>query len=353
MRFSSLVAAAVVLCGTSAFAQAPHIVNAALQERAVAGPLEPFFQGLVRQQSKPAWIGYSVPVVPGHRAGCWGTGDLHTPSSPYYLEGRPASATGAGDRAVRLEGDATVLVLFRVEKEQVGTIAIFSPECELDAGGLPFFVLTGVVPADSVHLLTTFARGDNANGPAARTAMTAMALHADPSADTALEQLVAPSQPLDIRKRAAFWLGVARADKGFEILRAAVDHDPSAEFRKEATFALSQSPVAAAIDALIAMARADGDASVRGQALFWLAQKAGKKAAGVITDAIANDPDTQVKERAVFALSQLPKEEGVPLLINVARSNRNPRVRERAMFWLGQSKDPRAVAFFEEVLKAK
>ena len=52
----------------------------------------------------------------------------------------------------------------------------------------------------------------------------------------------------------------------------------------------------------------------------------------------------------MFALSQLPKDQGVPKLIHVARTNRNKEVRKDAMFWLGQSNDPRALAFFEEVL---
>lgn len=50
-------------------------------------------------------------------------------------------------------------------------------------------------------------------------------------------------------------------------------------------------------------------------------------------------------------MSQLPKDEGVPLLIKVARTNANPSVRKQAMFWLGQSRDPRAIDFFEEILK--
>ena len=41
----------------------------------------------------------------------------------------------------------------------------------------------------------------------------------------------------------------------------------------------------------------------------------------------------------------------MPLLINVARTNANPAVRKQAMFWLGQSKDPRALEFFDSVLK--
>ena len=58
-----------------------------------------------------------------------------------------------------------------------------------------------------------------------------------------------------------------------------------------------------------------------------------------------------MKKKAVFALSQLPKDEGVPLLIKVAETHRSYEVRKQAMFWLGQSQDPRALAFFEAVLK--
>ena len=59
-----------------------------------------------------------------------------------------------------------------------------------------------------------------------------------------------------------------------------------------------------------------------------------------------------MKKKAVFALSQLPKDEGVPLLIKRgARPTRSYEVRKQAMFWLGQSQDPRALAFFEDVLK--
>ena len=84
--------------------------------------------------------------------------------------------------------------------------------------------------------------------------------------------------------------------------------------------------------------------------MFWLSQKAGQNAATAIADAIENDPETDVKKKAVFALSQLPKDQGVPKLIAVARKNRNKEVRKDAMFWLGQSNDPRALAFFEELL---
>jgi HEAT repeat protein len=88
---------------------------------------------------------------------------------------------------------------------------------------------------------------------------------------------------------------------------------------------------------------------VRGNALFWVAQRAGDRAVGTITQAL-DDPETEIRKKAVFALSQLPKDEGVPKLIEVARSHRDAAVRKQAIFWLGQSRDPRALAFFEQVL---
>ena len=98
-------------------------------------------------------------------------------------------------------------------------------------------------------------------------------------------------------------------------------------------------------------ARDDRRPFVRSQALFWLSQRAGQQAVGAIRNAVDNDPETEVKRKAVFALSQLPKDEGVPLLIDIARNNGNREVKKQAMFWLGQSKDPRAISFFEQVLK--
>jgi len=53
----------------------------------------------------------------------------------------------------------------------------------------------------------------------------------------------------------------------------------------------------------------------------------------------------------VFALSQLPKDEAVPELLHVAQTNPDPAVRKDAIFWLGQTHDPRALAYFEQILE--
>ena len=107
---------------------------------------------------------------------------------------------------------------------------------------------------------------------------------------------------------------------------------------------------AAASAAILDLAK-NGAPRLRQRALFWIARRAESQAAGIITQAIDNDPDAEVKKQAVSALSQLPRDEGIPLLIKLARSHTNPVVRKQAMQWLGQSNDPRALSFFEEVLR--
>jgi len=90
---------------------------------------------------------------------------------------------------------------------------------------------------------------------------------------------------------------------------------------------------------------------VRTQAVFWLGHAAGEAATRDLADLVGDDAlDRDIREHAVFALSQQPRDVGVPALLQIARTNRDPDVRRKAFFWLGQTRDPRALALFEEVL---
>ena len=336
----------------------PRIENARLEKRAVTEPLVAAVKRWTDQAAQPQWLGYAVPQIAGDRSICCGNysdsggnGCATCRLETGHNEGATTSHEPGTDR---LEGPRYLLVLFRAEDKRVTKIRIASEDCTLDAGGLPFLWLTGVKPSDSVDLLQSFVTGkDFDSGEENRTnhgALTAIALHADPAADRALQSFVQPSQPEALRRQTAFWLGQARGAAGLRVLQQMAKSDPSADVRAHVTFALSVSHEPGALEEMIRMAHSDGSTHVRGQALFWLAHKAGQKAVGAITGAIADDPDTEVKKKAVFALSQLPKDEGVPKLIEVAQTNRNREVRKQAMFWLGQSNDPRALAFFEQVL---
>ena len=170
--------------------------------------------------------------------------------------------------------------------------------------------------------------------------------------DRAVQQIrvASPECPLDIGGLTLHWLTGVRATDSINWLATLVTGDPSRKVANSATMAIALHEGTQATDRLIALARDGKSGDVRGTALFWVAQRAGDKAVGTINQAL-EDPETEVRKKAVFALSQLPKDEGVPKLIDVARNHRDAAVRRQAMFWLGQSRDPRALAFFEQVLR--
>jgi hypothetical protein len=313
--------AALLLGVRLAAAQPPTIVNTTLTTRTIGASLDRELAAAVAATTDATWFAWSVPSSDtGRGPCCWsGSDDEYLRCGCQLEEGRAArtsgtaGATGAAGEAgtastagsagvaaapgarpgpVRLEGSRRLVVLARVENRAIQKFAAYSADCDLDAGGRPVVWLEGVKPSDSVAYLATSVNDTAAVQSSGRTSrivdtqLLALSLHADPGA----------------------------------------------------------------IPALIQLAKAAPVAHVRSQSLFWLAQRAGAKVLSTITGAIENDPDTEVKVRAVFALSQLPKDESVPLLIGLARANKNPQVRKQAMFWLGQSKDPRALAFFEEIL---
>jgi HEAT repeat protein len=347
----------------------PQVENAQVQTRAVAGTLAASVADWEKSNAEASWIGYAVDASPGNRNNCWGdyTNSSDSQCGTCRLEnsGEHSSShatvneTNSTNQVVKLEGSSQLLILLRVRDHQIGKIQLASENCTLDARGLHFTWLTGVKPADSVSFLSGQVRAGNTRGESsgkheddsvAKQALTAIALHAAPEAEAALESFTAPTYPEELRKHAAFWLGAARGKEGVAALQKMAHTDPSSEIRAHVAFALFVSKEPGALNEMIRMAHEDESAHVRSQALFWLAQKAGKRAMNAIDAAIQDDPDTEVKKKAVFALSQLPKDEGVPKLIQVAETNRNPAVRKQAMFWLGQSNDPRALQFFEKVL---
>ncbi|MGH9702280.1 MAG: HEAT repeat domain-containing protein [Candidatus Acidiferrales bacterium] len=367
-RFLASLIPAILLVAIQAAAQTPRVSNAKMETRSAAVGLAQAFQSIVAGQASPAWIGYAVPAVSPDRQICCfdsyannfdgnnGCGICRLEKSSGEINMNNRDSGGTGGDTVKLEGPRNIFILFRVSDKRVEKIRLLSDDCQLDAGGLPLIWLTGAPPAESVALLAPIAQqapdeDSNHGSRVSQQALAAIALTGDPAADKALGSFAAPNQPEHLREKAAFWLGSARGKEGYEILKRMAHDDSSDRVREKVTFALSLSRQPEAVEEMIRMAKSDSSSRVRGQALFWLGQKAGKKAVAAISDAIENDPETEVKKKAVFALSQLPRDEAVPKLIEVAQSNRNREVRKQAMFWLGQSNDPRALAFFEDVLE--
>ncbi len=335
----------------------PQVNNGKVELRDAKAGLAPEVEAWVKASPQPRWLGYAVPSADHDRQACcnnYGSWNDRTCGTCRLEDGERGTNINLRGNGVKLEGPNDLVVLFRAANGKLGTIRVVSADCVLDAGGLPFTWLNNVNPAESVKLLESRVDPkefeERGHEKLSRSALTAIALHDDATADQALAQFTASDKPEGMRREAAFWAAEARGATGVQLLKRMAKDDPSSEVRAHVAFALSVSRESNAVDEMIRMAHEDLSAHVRGQALFWIAQKAGNKAASTITGAIENDPDTEVKKKAVFALSQMPKDEGVPKLIQVAQNNRNREVRKQAMFWLGQSNDPRALEFFEKVL---
>jgi hypothetical protein len=327
--------------------QPPKVINAQFHTEPVGAGLSATV-GRFQHSNGPLWLGYEVAAVPRTRFSvCSGDGNSMDDGccGVYRLEDSDNSfRTSDSNQAAQTNID----VLVRIDHGVVDKVRFVGTGCRVDAGGLPFTWITGVQPDDSVAWLSGLVTaGDKRH---AHQALTAIAMHETVKATIALAGFASSSNPLWLREKAAFWLGAGRGHDGLlELEKLANDSDP--EFRKKLAFDFSVNHDPAAVDDLIRLAKSDTDTRVREQAIFWVAQKAGKKAVATLKDAVENDPELAVKKKAVFALSQLPKDEAVPDLLHVAQTNTDAAVRKEAIFWLGQTHDPRALAYFEQILE--
>src|SRR6266542_4811994 len=247
----------------AAAAQPARLANARLEPRPVTGGLQMSFRALAAGQESPAWVAWMVPTPGIHHMCCYGSmGDLESGpcSGRCFLEseGRNVTFVNSDDGdCVERSGSSQMLVLLRLEARAPERLRTFSSDCTLDAGGLQVFWLSEVRPSESVALLQTFVGNSSLARKHWKTgepALSAIALHDDPSADAALERFAAPGNSETLRKKAFFWLGNARHRRGYEVLRTLARKEEGEDMRRHLTFALSQSKVPEATETLMEMA---------------------------------------------------------------------------------------------------
>jgi hypothetical protein len=205
---------------------------------------------------------------PGSNSCCW-----HDQARGCSLEsdhGVTANTRGRGtSRPVKLEGSSEIAILFRVVRGDVEKINVFSIDCELDAGGLPFVWLTGVGAGESAAVLRE---------AAPKGALVALALQGGKEAETALIALARTSETGHQRGEALFWLAQRASDKAVGAISQAIEEDPDTGVKKQAVFALSQLPKDEGVPKLIEVARSNRNPAVRKQAFFWLGQSGDPRA---------------------------------------------------------------------------
>jgi hypothetical protein len=243
-----------IFAAVCAWAQQPQVENSRLEARTFTGSLASELSTLSASSGAgPHWVAWSEPIIPGrHGDMCWSNGD-----------NQDEHATGA---PMRLEGQTSLLVLVRMENGQVDQIRIASLDCRFDGGGLPFYWLKTVSPAESVNWLKAQVGGKHPD-----TAILAISLHAGPAADRAVIDAAKNDKDARVRSRALFWLAQKAANKqAQDAIGNAVLNDPDRGVK--AVFALKQLPEDQGVPMLINVAKNNPDPAVRKKAMFWLGQ---------------------------------------------------------------------------------
>ncbi len=268
MRAIALSLAIAVSASAGAAQQPqPRVINGRVVPQAASPNLEAAFQRLVAAQKEPAWIGYSVPTIhDSTRRLCCGGDTWISDGVMRTAQGAPLPNQGP----IRLEGPESMVVLYRVENSAVQKVRIFSPDCELDAGGRTIHWLDQVNGAESVKLLSTFV--PSGTEQLRSGALSAIAMHSDEQSVPALFRFARQDPSARVRGDALFWVAQKAGERAAAEITSAIDNDPDTEVKKRAVFALSQLPKDEGIPLLIKVAKTNRNPAVRKQAMFWLGQ---------------------------------------------------------------------------------
>lgn len=311
----------------------------------------------------PVWMVWRVPMVAGDRELCSSFyDDRNVYARGYMMDWAPPGTGGAMGMPqvappkgpVPLEAGTSLLVLVRTIEGSVERVRTLADDCPIDAGGRTVNWLGAITPAESLRFLESLTRSDRADRfsmeskrNTARAALTAISLHRDPAADAMLDRMAATG---DLRQQAAQALASTRGAHGFSTVQklAAAEREP--EMRRILVGALGQTRETGTPEALRPYLR-DADAAIRAEAIYWFAQRGGPAVIGELTKLVEAETNDNVRRRGVSGLSRLPANDSIPALLQLARSSPNAVVRKEAVTALSRSKDPRAMAYMEELIK--
>jgi HEAT repeat protein len=301
------------------------------------------------------WIAWRVPMTAGDRDLCSTWSDDRSTVRGMALEpidsGRPSVQPSGGP--VVLEAASTLVIFARASGGDIERLRLVSAACPVDAGGQTVYTLS-VSPADSIRALDVLARGTipgvNSLRRVAESAISAIALHRDSGADAVLERLATDADP-SLRQRALSELGASRGDHGAAVLTSRLATEQNRDARRALIVALASSPAPKVTPMLLDLAKTEPDARPRGEAAYRYVRRVGASKAADVLALLNSETDDGVRRRIVSGIAGWPESESIPVLIDLTKANPNLTVRKEAASTLSRSRDARAVAYLESVLR--
>jgi len=332
---------ALVILGAQAWAQVGELNNAdVIEKTSVTNPAK------VVKAVEGHWLAFSLPVLEGTRSPCCWKGQWNgMGQSGCSLESRHQSYGTRSDSPLT----ENVIVYSEIRDGQVRSLRVVGEQCLVEADGEQVTWIGSVDNTDGLNWLEAVARSGGRDS-AGDSALFAFALHRSADASKRLYSLAKETDG-DLSEEAIFWLGNARGEEGFELLKRLLKELPRGDRRRAINFALAQNNTPQAAELLFEISKSDKDPEQRGEAMFWLAEEYPQRAQGWLLEVINTEQDEDVLEQAVFAISQLPDGSGDRILLDLARNDQASRtVRRQALFWLAQSDNDSSVAALAELL---
>ncbi len=245
------------------------------------------------------------------------------------------------------EADKETAILFLYDKNSKDIndfleIGICNLSCNYDLQGFPLVWLGIQDNRNSVNfLLSLYSNADELHTKKGLAA--AIGSHTDQSeAASFLTKLISGSEDTELRKDAAFWLGMQNNSEALNVLKKVINSDDVLEVRKNAVWGIGYIQLPEALDELINIAKHNSTNEMRKNAIYALGNKAVKKAEEALKDVIDNDPNVEIKKTAVYALAN-NSDNNIPYLIKIAKTNPSIEVRKCAIYSLSNSEDERAI----------
>jgi hypothetical protein len=292
------------------------------------------------------WMAFRMPVLEGTRSPCCWKGKWNrTTEVGCSLESSHQSYGTRSDSPLV----ENVIVYSEIRAGQVQSLRVVGESCPVEGNGAKVTWIDDINNKAGLNWLESIARSDEQES-AGESALYAFALHRSPDASQRLYSLAKETNE-DLSEEAIFWLGEARGEEGFKVLKQLLAELPRGDTRREINFALAQNHSTEASELLHEISKSDRDPEQRSEAMFWLAQEYPELAKDWLLEVINTEQDEDVLEEAVFAISQLPGESGDLILLDLAKNEQAPKaVRRQALFWLANSDNEDSIAALTELL---
>ena len=163
-------------------------------------------------------------------------------------------------------------------------------------------------------------------------------------------RLIDLSQNFRVHDRKVYWLGEPNAEESLTLLDKLITDSPQ-KLSSSFTHYMSLHDSPRVADHLLQLAKSSTTSTeVRRSAITYLGREISRQA-GDELNKLTMDSNTDIQRQAVGAISRRPDDDSIPALIKIAREHPNAAVRTYAIQLLGQKRDPRVIAFFEQMLK--